>query len=145
MSLCARTLDKEWGASCKCDEKSSDDANAIAAVKKHVKCGCTLKNCHAVAAFTLRRESGLAPGLTMDADDHVIARRAFSDIKRAQGDGFAAVSEIVIASRVPPTLFRTFSVSVKLHWDSISLALPLSLLRRARVEPPGISEDLAKQ
>jgi 2',5'-phosphodiesterase len=104
MSLCARTLDKEWGASCKCDEKSSDDANAIAAVKKHVKCGCTLKNCHAVAAFTLRRESGLAPGLTMDADDHVIARRAFSDIKRAQDDGFAAVSakQAALASSVVP-------------------------------------------
>ena len=52
---------------------------------------------------------------------------------------------IVIAPRVPPTLFRMFSVSVELHWVSISLALPLSLLRRARVEPPGISEDLAKQ
>ena len=51
---------------------------------------------------------------------------------------------IVIAPRVPPTLFRMFSVSVELHWVSISLALPLSLLRRARVEPPGISEDLAK-
>ena len=52
---------------------------------------------------------------------------------------------IVIALRVPPTLFWMFSVSVELHWVSISLALPLSLLRRARVEPPGISEDLAKQ
>ena len=54
-------------------------------------------------------------------------------------------SLIVIAPRVPPTLFRMFSVSLELHWVSISLALPLSLLRRARVEPPGISEDLAKQ
>ena len=52
---------------------------------------------------------------------------------------------IVIAPRVPPTLFRMFSVSLELHWVSISLALPLSLLRRARVEPPGISEDLAKR
>ena len=51
---------------------------------------------------------------------------------------------IVIAPRVPPTLFRMFSVSLELHWISISLALPLSLLRRARVEPPGISEDWAK-
>ena len=52
---------------------------------------------------------------------------------------------IVIAPRVPPTLFRMFSVSLELHWVSISLALLLSLLRRARVEPLGISEDLAKQ
>ena len=52
---------------------------------------------------------------------------------------------IVIASRVPPTLFRMFNGSMELHWVSISLALPLSLLRRPRVEPLGISEDLAKR
>ena len=45
----------------------------------------------------------------------------------------------------PADPFEMFSVSLELHWVSISLALPLSLLRRARVEPPGISEDLAKR
>ena len=39
---------------------------------------------------------------------------------------------------LPPNLSRSLSLS-------ISLALPLSLLRRPRVEPPGISEDLAKR
>ena len=47
------------------------------------------------------------------------------------------------ASRADP--LRMFIGSMELHWVSISLALPLSLLRRPRVEPPGISEDLAKR
>ena len=45
----------------------------------------------------------------------------------------------------PADPFRMVSGSMELHWVSISLALPLSLLRRPRVEPPGISEDLAKR
>ena len=42
--------------------------------------------------------------------------------------GFVAVTilKIVIAPRVPPTLFRMFSVSVELHWVSISLAPSLA-------------------
>ncbi len=45
----------------------------------------------------------------------------------------------------PADPFRMVSGSMELHWISISLALPLSLLRRPRVEPPGISEDWAKR
>ena len=75
MSLCARTLEKDWGATCKCDEVT-ESTSPIVDVKKHVKAGCTFKNCHKVAAFTLRRESALEPGLTMTDDDLAAARRA---------------------------------------------------------------------
>ena len=86
MSLCARTLEKDWGATCKCDEVT-ESTSPIVDVKKHVKAGCTFKNCHKVAAFTLRRESALEPGLTMTDDDLAAARRAFADVKRAADAG----------------------------------------------------------
>lgn len=91
MSLCARTLEKEWGASCKCGDSTSD--NPIVDVKKHVRAGCTFKNCHKVAAFTLRRESALDPGLTMNEDDLAAARRAFADLKRAADIGLEDFAE----------------------------------------------------
>jgi len=90
MSLCARTLEKEWGASCKCGDSTSD--NPIVDVKKHVRAGCTFKNCHKVAAFTLRRESALDPGVTMNDDDLAAARRAFADAKRAFDVGLEVVA-----------------------------------------------------
>ena len=122
MSLCARTLEQEWGASCKCDELPSN--NAIVDVKKHVKCGCTFKNCHTVAAFTLRRESGLEPGLIMNVDDHAVARRAFSEIKRAQDDGFAAVwaKQTELASSVAPTAATAVPIGCGAH---LTIARPL--------------------
>ena len=95
MSLSARTLNESWGAKCKC---SSDDSGEgpIVAVKKHVKAGCTFKNCHAVAAFTLRREIGLDPGLSMNEDELLAAKQAFASMKNAQAEGFDIVSKAQI-------------------------------------------------
>ena len=95
MSLSARTLDENWGAKCKCG--SCDDGDGpIVAVKKHVKSGCTFKNCHAVAAFTLRREIGLDPGLEMSEDELAMAKAKRTMMKNAQDEGFRVVSSLQI-------------------------------------------------
>ena len=92
MSLCTRTLRENYGASCGCLD-AQDEQNPIIRVKKHVEKKCTFKNCHAVAAFTLRRESGLSPGTTMDDDDHAVALNAFRAIKSAEASGFDTVRD----------------------------------------------------
>ena len=55
------------------------------------------------------------------------------------------LSSLNLSRSLAHSLSLMVSASMDLHRVSISLALPLSLLRRPRVEPPGISEDLAKR
>ena len=93
MSLCTRTLREKYGASCGCGIDALTEANPIIRVKKHVEKKCTFKNCHTVAAFTLRREAGLSPGTSMDDDDHAAALDAFRVIKSAEAAGFDAVRD----------------------------------------------------
>lgn len=93
MSLSARTLNESWGAKCKCSNEDPGEEGPIVTVKKHVKAGCTFKNCHAVAAFTLRREIGLDPGLSMNEDELSAAKGAFAAMKNAQAEGFDIVSK----------------------------------------------------
>ena len=111
MSLCARTLEKDWGATCKCDEVT-ESTSPIVDVKKHVKAGCTFKNCHKVAAFTLRRESALEPGLTMNDDDLAAARRAFADVKRAADAG---LEDLTNRQRVLAESLRSDDASSHAH------------------------------
>lgn len=93
MSLCTRTLREKYGASCGCGIDALTEENPIIRVKKHVEKKCTFKNCHTVAAFTLRREAGLSPGTSMDDDDHAAALDAFRVIKSAEAAGFDAVRD----------------------------------------------------
>jgi len=108
MSLCARTLDEPYGAECKCKDEP-DETNPIIAVKAHVKAGCTFKNCHKVAAFTLRRESGLDPDIHASSEDIAACKSAFARVKSAQTVGFQKIksAQSTLAHQStpsPPTL-----------------------------------------
>lgn len=92
MRTCIRcALDPPEGA-CRVGA-SAGDGDAYEAVKEHCRKGCTFKTCAAVAAFTLRRDVGLADGLTLEADAEIAEAAAARLAAEVEADVATAVEE----------------------------------------------------
>ena len=80
---CVSEVERGARPSCGRDPDTAEDAAPIEVARAHARCGCTFKTCAAVAAWTLRSDAGMSPGVTL----HGLSRARWPGADDGDGGG----------------------------------------------------------